>query len=51
MSSLEFYNEVLKVEKSIKIKADKNKNQHRNSISDNIDERTAEILEQIRRGK
>jgi predicted RNA-binding protein with PIN domain len=51
MSSLEFYNEVLKVEKSIKIKADKNKNQHRNSISDNIDERIAEILEQIRRGK
>lgn len=51
MSSLEFYREVIKVEKSIKIKADKNKSSDKNSISDNIDDRIAEILEQIRRSK
>lgn len=51
MSSLEFYNEVVKVEKSIKIKGDKNKSINRNSISDNIDENTAKVLEEIRRGK
>ena len=51
MSSLEFYNEVVKVEKSIKIKSDKNKSINRKSISDNIDEDTAKILEEIRRGK
>lgn len=51
MSSLEFYNEVVKVEKSIKVKGDKNKSINRNSISDNIDENTAKILEEIRRGK
>lgn len=51
MSSLEFYNEVLKVEKSIKIKTNKNKASDKNSISDNIDDKIAEILEQIRRSK
>lgn len=51
MSSLEFYNEVIKVEKSIKIKTDKNKSTHKNSISDNIDDKTARILEEIRRSK
>jgi uncharacterized protein len=51
MSSLEFYNEVVKVEKSIKINGDKNKSINRNSISDNIDENTAKVLEEIRRGK
>ena len=51
MSSLEFYNEVLKVEKSIKIKTNKNKSSDKNSISDNIDDKIAEILEQIRRSK
>lgn len=51
MSSLEFYNEVLKVEKSIKIKTNKNKSLDKNSISDNIDDKIAEILEQIRRSK
>lgn len=51
MSSLEFYNEVVKVEKSIKIKGDKNKSINRNSISDNIDENIAKILEEIRRSK
>jgi len=51
MSSLEFYNEVINVEKSIKLKNDKNKNTQRNSISDNIDDKTAKILEEIRRSK
>lgn len=51
MSSLEFYSEVRKVEKSIKIKTDKNKNSHKNSISDNIDDDIVKILEEIRRGK
>ena len=51
MSSLEFYNEVIKVEKSIQFKTDKNKSTQKNSISDNIDDKTAEVLEQIRRSK
>jgi predicted RNA-binding protein with PIN domain len=51
MSSLEFYSEIVKVEKSIKVKADKNRTVDRNSVSDNIDEKTASILEEIRRGK
>ncbi|MFW2489408.1 NYN domain-containing protein [Clostridium chromiireducens] len=51
MSSLEFYNEVVKVEKSIKIKADKNRNIHKNSIGDNIDDEIAKILEEIRRSQ
>ena len=51
MSSLEFYSEMVKVEKSIKGKADKNKTIDRNSVSDNIDENTARILEEIRRSK
>lgn len=51
MSSLEFYNEVLKVEKSIRHKADKNESSQKNSISDNIDENIAKILEEIRRSK
>lgn len=51
MSSLEFYSEMVKVEKSIKVKADRNKTIDRNSVSDNIDEKTARILEEIRRGK
>jgi len=51
MSSLEFYNEVLSVEKSIKLKNDKNKSTQKNSISDNIDNNIAKILEEIRRSK
>jgi predicted RNA-binding protein with PIN domain len=51
MSSLEFYNEIVKVEKSIQLKADKNKSTHKNSISDNIDDEIAKILEEIRRSK
>lgn len=51
MSSLEFYNEVIKVEKSIKLKADKEGNAQKNSISDNIDDKIAKMLEEIRRSK
>lgn len=51
MSSLEFYNEIVKVEKSIQLKTDKNKSTHKNSISDNIDDKTAKMLEEIRRSK
>ena len=51
MSSLEFYNEILNIEKSIKLKSDKNKIAQKNSISDNIDDKTAKILEEIRRSK
>ncbi len=51
MSSIEFYNEVLKVEKSIRIKTDKNRSSHKNSIGDNLDDDIAKILEEIRRGK
>jgi hypothetical protein len=42
---------MLKVEKSIKLKTDKNRSTHKNNIVDNIDEKTAKILEEIRRGK
>ena len=51
MSSLEFYNEVLDIEKSIKLKSDKNKSTQKNSISDNIDDNIVKMLEEIRRGK
>lgn len=51
MSSLEFYNEIVKVEKSIKFKANKNKTIDRNRVSDNIDEKIVRILEGIRRGE
>ncbi|OOM11216.1 NYN domain-containing protein [Clostridium saccharobutylicum] len=51
MASIEFYNEVLKVEKSIRSRAEKNENKQRNSISDNIDDNTARLLEEIRRSK
>jgi predicted RNA-binding protein with PIN domain len=51
MSSLEFYNEIAKVEKSIQIKSDKNKDTQKNIISDNLDDETAKMLEEIRRSK
>lgn len=51
MSSLEFYNEVTKIEKKIKVKTDINKSSHKNSIADNIDDGIVEILEALRRGK
>ena len=51
MSSLEFYNEVTKIEKKIKVKTDINKSSNKNSIADNIDDGIVEILEALRRGK
>lgn len=51
MSSLEFYNEVTKVEKRIKVKTDVNRSSQKNSIADNIDDGIVEILEALRRGK
>lgn len=51
MSSLEFYNEVIKIEKSIKIKTDKSQNINKNNLSDNISPDIVKILEEIRRGK
>ena len=51
MSSIEFYNEVIKVEKSITIKVNKNKPTHKNSICDNLDSDIADKLEKIRRSE
>lgn len=51
MSSLEFYSEISKVEKSIEKRAAKNKTTQKNILSDNIDDNTAKMLEEIRRSK
>ncbi|MBE6063557.1 MAG: NYN domain-containing protein [Clostridium butyricum] len=51
MSSLEFYNEVTKIEKKIKINTRANKINQKNSVADNIDDGIVEILEALRRGK
>lgn len=50
MSSIEFYNEVIKVEKSIRVKVTKSKSSDKNSIVDNLDSTIADKLEKIRRG-
>ncbi|MGL5149211.1 MAG: NYN domain-containing protein [Clostridium sp.] len=50
LSSLEFYNEVLKTEKKIKIKAEKIEKPHRNNLEDNIDCEIRAKLEAMRRG-
>ena len=51
MSSIEFYNEILKVEKSINIKTSKVKVNQKNSVADNINEDIVKKLEEMRRGK
>lgn len=51
MSSLEFYAEVLNIQKSINKNTKKNQSVHRNNLSDNIPLNVAEQLEKIRRGK
>lgn len=51
MSSLEFYNEILKVEKVIKKNSENNKIGYKNSLSDNIPDSIVKKLEKIRRGK
>ncbi len=51
MSSLEFYNEVLDVENSIRKRKNKSKILDKNILSDNIDLEILKKLEKIRRSK
>lgn len=51
MSSIEFYNEIIKVEKTINIKTKKNNINYKNNLADNIDEDVVKKLEKIRRGE
>ena len=51
MSSIEFYNEVMKVQKSIRVKVNKSKNNNKNIIVDNLDSDIIDKLEKIRRGE
>ena len=51
MSSREFYNEVIKVQNSIRVKVDKNKNSTKNIVVDNLDSDIVDRLEKIRRGE
>jgi predicted RNA-binding protein with PIN domain len=50
MSSIEFYHEVLSIEKKIKIKTEKKYLENKNWLEDRLDEKTLEKLEKIRRG-
>ena len=49
MSSIEFYHEVINVEKKIQIRTEKNYLEKRNWLEDRIDKKTLEELEKIRR--
>ncbi|MBZ9637125.1 NYN domain-containing protein [Clostridium sp. FP1] len=49
MSSIEFYYEVISIEKKIQIKTEKKYLEKRNSLEERIDEKTLEKLEKIRR--
>ncbi|SJU20607.1 Uncharacterised protein [Clostridioides difficile] len=51
MSSLEFYNEVLDVENSIRKRKSKSKVSDKNILSDNIDLEMLKKLEKIRRSE
>lgn len=51
MSSLEFYNEILNIEKSIDKRKNKNEISYKNMLSDNIDLEILKKLEKIRRSK
>ena len=51
MSSLEFYNEVMQTEYSIRKKNQKSKVSNKNHLQDNIDENVLAVLESIRRSK
>lgn len=51
MSSIEFYHEVISVEKKIKIKTEKKYLENRNWLEDRLDENILEKLEKIRRGR
>ena len=51
MSSIEFYNEVLKVQDNIRKKAEKNKSElGKNFLGDTLEESVLEKLEKMRRG-
>lgn len=49
MSSIEFYHEVISIEKKIQIRTEKNYLEKRNWLEDRINEKTLEELEKIRR--
>lgn len=49
MPSLEFYNEVIQVEKRIKEKTKKNSSLNRNLLGDNLDDNVARVLEKLRK--
>jgi predicted RNA-binding protein with PIN domain len=49
MSSIEFYHEVINIEKKIQIKTEKKYLEKRNLLEDRIDEETLKKLEKIRR--
>ena len=49
MSSIEFYHEVISIEKKIQIKTEKKYLEKRNWLEERIDEKTLEKLEKIRR--
>ena len=49
MSSIEFYHEVISIEKKIQNKTEKKYLEKRNCLEERIDEKTLEKLEKIRR--
>lgn len=49
MSSLEFYNEVIKVQDKIRVKTQKNITSQKNHLGDNINEDILMKLEEMRR--
>lgn len=49
MPSLEFYNEVIKVEERIREKTKKNNSLNRNLLGDNIDDNIAKVLDKLRK--
>lgn len=51
VSSLEFYNEVIKTEENIKIEKLKNEIMPKNNLRDNVDDDVLRALEAIRRGE
>ena len=50
MSSIEFYHEVISIEKKIQMKTEKKYLEKRNLLEDRIDQETLEKLEKMRRG-
>ena len=49
VSTIEFYNDVMKTEEVLKIKTKKNQISHKNHLQDNVDEDILRKLEKIRR--